>query len=84
MAHGGKREGAGRKTKADEQELIERLTPLNDVAFEALKNGLEDDQPWAVKLFLEYKYGKPKQTIDQNNTHTINDFDINKLYDSKA
>ena len=84
MAHGGKREGAGRKPKADEQELIERLTPLNDVAFEALKNGLEDDQSWAVKLFLEYKYGKPKQTIDQNNTHTINDFDINKLYDSKA
>ena len=84
MAHGGKREGAGRKPKADEQELIERLTPLDDVAFNALKNGLEDDQSWAVKLFLEYKYGKPKQTIDQNNTHTINDFDINKLYDSKA
>jgi len=84
MAHGGKREGAGRKPKADEQELIERLTPLNDVAFEALKNGLEDDQSWAVKLFLEYKYGKPKQTIDQNNTHTINDFDIKSLYDSKA
>ena len=88
MADGRKNNGghknAGRKPKAEEQQLIERLSPLDDVAFNALKNGLEDDQSWAVKLFLEYKYGKPKQTIDQNNTHTINDFDINKLYDSKA
>ena len=88
MADGRKNNGghknAGRKPKADEQQLIERLSPLDDVAFNALKNGLEDDQSWAVKLFLEYKYGKPKQTIDQNNTHTINDFDIKSLYDSKA
>ena len=88
MADGRKNNGghknAGRKPKAEEQQLIERLSPLDDVAFNALKNGLEDDQSWAVKLFLEYKYGKPKQTIDQNNTHTINDFDIKSLYDSKA
>ena len=88
MADGRKNNGghknAGRKPKAEEQQLIERLTPLDDVAFKALKNGLEDDQSWAVKLFLEYKYGKPKQTIDQNTTHTINDFDIKTLYDNKA
>jgi len=88
MADGRKNNGgnknAGRKPKAEEQQLIERLTPLDDVAFKALKNGLEDDQSWAVKLFLEYKYGKPTQTVNNNNTHTINDFDITKLYDSKT
>ena len=69
MADGRSKNGghknAGRKPKAEEQQLIERLSPLDDVAFKALKNGLEDGQSWAVKLFLEYKYGKPKQQIEQ-------------------
>jgi hypothetical protein len=81
---GGKREGAGRKSKADEHKLIERLTPLEDSAYNALKNALEEEESWAVKLFMEYRYGKPKQQIEQNNVHTINDFDIKKLYDTKA
>ena len=39
--HGGKREGAGRKAKAEEQKLIENLTPMNAMALESLKKGLE-------------------------------------------
>ena len=80
--HGGKRKGAGRKPKSDEQELIERLSPLDAVGFKALGDGLEDGQSWAVKLFLEYRYGKPKQQIENNNTHSFGDgFDvIKKLY----
>ena len=34
---GGAREGAGRKSKAEEQSLIEKLTPLEPIAFEALQ-----------------------------------------------
>lgn len=64
MGHGGKRLGAGRKPKAEEQELIERLSPLDDIGFEALKDGLKDGQSWAVKLFMEYRFGKPKQSTD--------------------
>ena len=29
MEHGGKREGAGRKGKGEEQKLIEHLTPMS-------------------------------------------------------
>lgn len=80
MADGRKNNGgnknAGRKPKADEQKLIERLTPLADDAYKALGKALKDEQGWAVKLFMEYMYGKPKQQIEQNNTHTINDFNI--------
>ena len=84
MAHGGKREGAGRKTKADEQKLIERLSPLDDIALEALKNAIEEEESWAVKLFMEYRYGKPKQQIENTNTHTfVEGFDIKKLYESE-
>ena len=71
----------GRKPKADEQELIERLSPLEDKGFKALQDGLDDGQSWAVKLFLEYRYGKPKQQIENTNTHQfLDDFDLSKLY----
>lgn len=55
---------AGRKAKAEEHKLIERLTPLEPTAHAALTSALEDNQPWAVKLFFEYFYGKPKQQVD--------------------
>lgn len=65
--NGGARKGAGRKPKADEQQLVEKLTPLDEVGFKALKNGLTDGQSWAVKLFMEYRFGKPKQQIENTN-----------------
>jgi len=64
--------GAGRKPKAEEQQLIEKLTPLEPLAFDALKNAIADEQSWAVKLFFDYKYGKPKETKDIS----INSFDV--------
>ena len=33
----------------------------------------------ASKILMEYYLGKPVQTIDQNNTHTVNDFNIKDL-----
>jgi hypothetical protein len=66
MNHGGKRPGAGRKSKAEEQELIERLSPMNDDAIEALHRNIKDDQSWAIKMYFEYMYGKPKETKDLN------------------
>jgi hypothetical protein len=54
----------GRKPKAEEQKLVEKLTPLIDKAYKALETGLQDDQSWAVKLFFEYLYGKPRQSVD--------------------
>ena len=73
MTHGGKRVGAGRKAKAEEQKLIENLTPMNSMALESLEKGLEKKEQWAVKLFFEYFYGKPQQRVDV----TSNDESIN-------
>lgn len=81
---GGAREGAGRKSKAAEQGLIEKLTPLEPIAFKALKDALNDGKDWAVKLFFNYTFGMPKQIIDQKTTHDLNNFDISKLYDKEA
>jgi hypothetical protein len=60
----GESRGQGRKPKADEQKLIEKLTPMAPVAHAALQSALEDNEPWAVKLFFEYFYGKPRQRVD--------------------
>lgn len=68
MAHGGARKGAGRKAKDEEQALIERLSPLSDSAFVALSSAIKEEQSWAVKLFFEYMYGKPKETVTQTTT----------------
>jgi len=62
--NGGAREGAGRKPKADEMKLVERLSPLEDTALQALKTGVESGDIRWIKLYLEYYIGKPKETKD--------------------
>lgn len=62
--NGGARKGAGRKPKAEEQKLIEKLTPFNDLALKALQESLEKKEQWSVKLYFEYFYGKPQQRVD--------------------
>jgi len=73
----GGHKNSGRKPKVEEQALIERLTPLADDGYKALKNALKDEQGWAVKLFFEYMYGKPKAIVDNNHTFE-NGFDVIK------
>jgi hypothetical protein len=76
---GGAREGAGRKSKAEEQSLIEKLTPLEPIAFKALNDALNDGKDWAVKLFFQYNFGMPKQVVENNTNLTVNDFDIKEV-----
>lgn len=64
---GGARENSGRKSKADEQKLIEKLSPLEQTAHDKLKENIESGKEWAIKLFFDYMYGKPKQMIEQKN-----------------
>ena len=61
---GGARKGAGRKSKAEEQKLIENLKPLHPKAMTAFQNALKDEERWAVELFFKYFYGMPKQMVD--------------------
>ena len=67
--HGGARQGAGRKPKADELELLAKLSPLDDKAFEALQKGVEKGDYNFTKLFMEYRFGKPKETVKM--THDL-------------
>ena len=76
MAYGGKRKGAGRKPKIEELKLVERLdTIINEEdAIEKLRDLIKDDNFNALKLYFEYRYGKPKE--DVTTTHKFDDFNL--------
>ena len=61
---GGVRPGQGRPPKATQQELIERLSPMEDSALEALKIGIASGEFPFIKLYFEYRFGKPKDSVD--------------------
>ncbi len=55
---------AGRKSKAEEIKLIERLTPLEPKAYEALKKGIDSGEFKFIQMFYHYYAGKPRETKD--------------------
>lgn len=63
--NGGAREGAGRKSKKEEQNLIEKLTPIDPIALRELQKAVKKGEKWAIELFFRYFYGLPTQVIDQ-------------------
>lgn len=71
--NGGARKGAGRKPKADELKLIEKLDNIidSDKAIKKLHELILDDNFNALKLYIEYRFGKPKETVENIN-HNFN------------
>jgi hypothetical protein len=63
--HGGNREGAGRKPKSDEIQMIENMdaTKATIEVWAKLADKVESGDVAAIKLWLEYRFGKPKQLI---------------------
>ena len=55
---------SGRRPQCENIELIERLTPLDDKAFEELKKGVERGEFKYIQLFFYYRFGKPRQAQD--------------------
>ena len=77
----GGNKNAGRKPKADEIKLIEQMdavmVPLE--VWQALASKVESGDVQAQKTWLSYRYGMPKQMIEQT---TIN-IDAGKLTDEE-
>jgi hypothetical protein len=63
MPAGGARIGSGRKSKAEELKLIEKLTPMESEALEALQKGVKKGDFNFLKLYFEYYFGKPSETL---------------------
>jgi hypothetical protein len=70
---------SGRKNKSDEIAMIEKLSPLDNEAFEQLKKGIERGEFAYVKLYFLYRWGKPKQ-IQEITVHSEQPlFDISQV-----
>ena len=83
MAHGGKRDGAGRPSKADE---IKKLDMMDSVAeplkvWQSLWKLCEKENHQALRTWIEYRFGKPKERIDltSDDEPLGNRFDLSKL-----
>jgi hypothetical protein len=64
--NGGAREGAGRKPKIQEIKLIEQMDALAvpEQIWNALLFKCQQGDTAAIKLWLSYRFGLPKQQID--------------------
>lgn len=62
---------AGRKPKIEEIKLIEQLDKAIDkiTVMKKLNDLLLDGNMQALKLYFEYRFGKPKETVDINQTN---------------
>lgn len=62
-------QNSGRKPQSEDIAMIEKLSPLDEIAFQKLKEGIEAGEFAYIKLYFLFRYGKPKQisevTINQ-------------------
>lgn len=61
----GENRNAGRKPKATELAIIEKLSPLDEIAFKALQKGVQAGDYNFIKLYFEYRFSKPKAIPEQ-------------------
>ncbi len=69
---------AGRKSKSEELQLIERLNAHidSDEAIIKLKEMIDEGDFKALQLYMNYMYGKPRETKDVTVTGDVPIFDI--------
>lgn len=72
---------SGRPSKTEEQEILEKLSLLDDLFFEKLEVALQKGNSWAMKLFATHRLPKPRQIqeIDINPEQPI--FNLGDLLD---
>ena len=64
--HGGKRKGGGRKPKISEIQVIEQMDAIAvpERAWRALWERCEDGDIQALKTWIAYRFGNPKNSVD--------------------
>lgn len=55
---------SGRKSKEVEQEVLEKLSVLDDLFFSKLKEAMEQGKPYAMRLFATHRIPKPQNSLE--------------------
>ena len=78
--HGGARPNSGRLKKDEVLSLIETMDSVlvPSEVWSALAEKVKDRDVNAIKAWLSYRFGMPKQTIDTK--VEVSNFDITKIY----
>lgn len=84
--NGGKRKGAGRKPKATEILIIEKLDNIidSDDVVRSLRGLIKKGDFNAIKLYFEYRFGKPKNSVDiTSGDEPIRNFNLSNLSETE-
>lgn len=73
---GGKREGGGRKRRMEEEEIIAKLEPMAEAAFNALREKIMEKDMKAIQLFCQYFIGLPTQKIESKIEGQLNQVSV--------
>lgn len=73
---GGARVGAGRKRRMEEHEIIEKLSPMADIAFKVLKEKIAEGDMKAIQIFCSYFIGLPTQKIESKIEGQLNQVSV--------
>lgn len=78
---GGARSNSGRMKKDELISLIESMDAvlLPESVWIALSEKVEQKDVNAIKTWLQYRYGMPKQVIDQNTNLNVNEVNLKEL-----
>jgi len=83
--NGGARANSGRLKKDELISLIDTMDAIlvPEEVWSALALKIEQKDVNAIKTWLQYRYGMPKQVIDQTTNLTVNDFDLKDVINFK-
>lgn len=83
--NGGARTNSGRLKKDELISLIDTMDAIlvPEEVWSALALRIEQKDVNAIKTWLQYRYGMPKQVIDQTTNLTVNDFDLKDVINFK-
>jgi hypothetical protein len=74
---GGKRPNqTGRPKRMDEQAIIEKLTPMSEIAFKVLGDKIREGDMNAIKLYMSYFLGMPTQKVESKIEGQLNQVSI--------
>ena len=67
---------SGRKSRTEEEEIIQKLSLLDDLFFERLQEALIQGKPYALRLFASHRIPKPSNILEVNHSEEQPLFDI--------